>query len=157
MAEGSLITEEMRSSFGKLVNMTINRMVEEEIERYIEAMEETNPLYYNEEYARKSSYHGTIVPPGFITTARMTGGGHAVSRAVPFEWTLKRGVDAGAEYEFYQVVRPGDIIVTTTKMLNISEREGKTYGKMLLVEWEETHTNQRREVVAKAHKRAIRY
>ena len=62
----------------------------------------------------------------------------------------------GSEYEYFQVVRPGDLITAKVKLADAYERERKT-GKMLFLVIEITYTNQRGEVVATERSTPIRY
>ena len=154
MAEDSLITEEMRNAIGSLLSMAVIEVEKGKIRQYVNAMGETNPLYQDEEYAKKSRYSGTIAPPGLLITQAMSGG---ASYDMPWQDPLKHSVDAGETIEFYQPIRPGDILFLTRKLVGLSERESKSLGKMRVQEVEVTYVNQKGQVVAKKTKTSFRY
>ena len=60
----------------------------------------------------------------------------------PFTRVLR----GGNEYEFFQPVRPTDIISSRRKITSIYAKQGKT-GKLIFVVYELTYTNQREEVL----------
>ena len=55
-------------------------------------------------------------------------------------------MNGGNDYEYFQPIRPGDAITTRSKIVDISEREGRA-GKLIIVLTERTLTNQKGEVV----------
>ena len=154
MTEGSLITEEMRNAVGSLLNVSVTEVEKGKIKRYVDALGETNPLYQDEDYAKKSRYGGLIAPPGLLITRGMSGG---ASHDMPWQDPLKHSVDAGERIEFYKPIRPGDTLFLTRKLASLSERESKSLGKMRLQEVEVTYVNQKGELVAKKTKASFRY
>lgn len=59
-------------------------------------------------------------------------------------------VRGGNTYEFYEPVRPGDVINKTRKITDIYEKESKKAGKILFIDYETTYTNQSERVLGKA-------
>lgn len=147
MAQESLITEEMQKAIGQIVSSQVVEVTRSMIAKYLEAVGESNPLYWDEEYARRSEYGGVVAPPGLLLTIQMHGGSPRAH--LPFKRPLERGVNAGSEWEFYRVVRPGDFIFSVVKLANLIERQGKKFGTMLFYVYEITFINQRGELVAK--------
>ena len=134
------------------------------IHKYADAVDDQNPLYWDEEYARNSSYGSIIAPPGFISSQWFT---RAVSR-----WKIQKEtssglidelmtalekagytnpglVDTGMEYDFFNPARVGDTITALPKIKDITERTGKS-GKMVFFIIEITYTNQNGDLVAKS-------
>ncbi|MFC1918071.1 MaoC family dehydratase N-terminal domain-containing protein [Chloroflexota bacterium] len=154
MTEDSVITDEMRQAIGSLLDTSVLEIEKGKIKQYVRAMEETNPLYQDEDYAIGSRYHGLIAPPGLLITQVMSGG---ASYNMPYEDPLTHSVDAGEIIEFFQPIRPGDVLFLTRKLKSLSERESKSLGKMRMQDVEVTYTNQRGEVVARKVKSSFRY
>jgi acyl dehydratase len=131
------------------------------IRRYAEAVEDANPLYWNAEYARNSRYGSIIAPPGFwgwlpndpsdIPFGSQGGSQRFIARqelTTAFtEAGFGRVLDGGHTYEFFKPVRAGDTLTAVYKILDITEKEGKS-GKFAVM-WQETrYTNQHGELVA---------
>ena len=153
MAEESLITEEMRKAVGSLVNIAVTEIERGSVKRFCKATGDANPLWQDEEYARKTSYSGTIVPPGYLITMQIEG--ESPGFYMPYQLSLKGAIDAGGEWEFFRPVRPADIIVVDRKLVDIYEKKG-SLGNMLFDVFETTYRNQRGEIVAKGRWISIR-
>ena len=131
MTESSLITDELRKLVGVPGAQLIFEVEEGAIKRYAEAIGDPNPLYNDSEYAGKSKYGRLICPPGFT--------GWPVKGRMPMFEILdslveagapQRVLDGGIEFEFFVPIGAGDILVATSKIIDISERETKL-GKMM--------------------------
>ncbi len=152
MVEDSLITEELRSKIG-----TESAPEEYEIEkgmvrRFVLAIDDPNPWWQDEEYARKSKYGGIIAPPAFVLTIGFDKL-QQVLESIPHGGILH----GSTELEYYQPVRAGDIISVTTKIANIRERQDSRMGKTVFVFLDVTYKNQRQELVAKCQQMLIGY
>ena len=134
-----MITEEMRKAIGteKVTSIEIERRT---IKRFVEATEDPNPLWQE------------CAPPMLFSAVMMSG--KEARPEVPNP--LPRILDGGGKWEFFQPVRPGDVITNIAKLADIREREGKL-GKMLYWRFEMTHKNQRGEIVAKSTSTVISY
>src|ERR1700735_5843884 len=66
----------------------------EKIQRYCAALGETNPIYTDEEQAKKGPYGGVVAPPSFAVTFR--NGRHFFENVPRFG---RRGFDAGEDGE----------------------------------------------------------
>ena len=156
MMQSSVITDEMRSLIGIESEPSVYEIEREPIRRWAEAIGDSNPLYHDEETARRNRYGGIIAPLGFL-------GNYAYPVKVgkpppqvpsPF-W---RGLAGGNEYEFFKPVRAGEVLTATTKLVDLYERQGRPgIGRMLFQVMEITHRNQQGEVVAIARHTSIRY
>ena len=154
MAEDSVITEEMRSRIGVESDETVYEIEKEPIRRWADAIGDSNPLYHDEEYAKKKGYRSIIGPPAFVNqySFPVKLGQKQVRIRSPFS----RNLNGGNEYEFYIAVQAGDTITSTTKLAELVEREGRL-GKMLIQIYETTYKNQNGEVVAKSRSTGISY
>ncbi|TET25350.1 MAG: MaoC family dehydratase [Dehalococcoidia bacterium] len=120
------------------------------IRRFVQAIEDPNPLWQDEEYAARSQYGGIVAPPTFI----MTIGFEQIQKLLAASsGTLLHG---STELECYQPLRAGNVITATAKVANIRERPGKM-GKMTFITFGISYQNQRQELVAKCRQMVISY
>lgn len=145
--------ENLKKAIGREGKPSVIHMESSMVKSFVEAIEDANPLWQNEEYAGKTPYKGTVVPPQMLVTSMMSGGGTR-PELPPILFT--RVLDGGGEWEFFSSIRVGDTITITTKLKNIRETEGKL-GKMLLLFFETTHKNQKGEIVARSQGTQISY
>lgn len=67
MAEESLLTAEIKAMVGQETNLPILEEIgKTSIIRYAHAISDLNPLYFDEEYAKKTEFGGVIAPPTYI-------------------------------------------------------------------------------------------
>jgi acyl dehydratase len=147
MAERSLITPEIRAMLGQELYFAGKEVIDRTaIRRYAQAISDVNPLYIDEEFAKKSKYGGLIAPPTFIFDvsqdifAEVGEDGRDLSRVTIQDLNAVRG---GNEYQFFEPARPGDIINRRRKITDIYEKKGKKAGKILFVVYETSYTNQK--------------
>ncbi len=130
------------------------------IRRFAESVDDPNPLYCDEEYARHTRYGSIISVPGFFgwpSKGARAGAamGSAELNAAFTKIGLGRVLDGGMEYEFFVPVRPGDTLAATSVVKEINEAEGRT-GKMAIMVTETTYVNQNGDLVATARGTSIR-
>lgn len=152
MAEDSLIADEFRDKIGVEWQIGAYEIERGMIQQFARAIDDPNPLWQDEEYARQSQQGGIIAPPTFVVTIGGEEFGQIVARL------FRDGVLHGStELECYRPVRPGDCITVVAKVANIRERHGADSGKTVFVIFEITYTNQRRELVARCRQTMIGY
>ena len=148
MAQESLITDEVRAAIGVEVVGPPELIEMKAIKDYAKAInwpDPPNPLHVDEEYAKKTRYGGIIAPWSFYTTL-----GRGMPRQrVPLP-PARVGMNGGNDYEYFLPIRPGDVITTSGKTVDITERDGRA-GKLIITTSERTFTNQNGEVVGIAH------
>ena len=158
-----MLPEEVTKLIGKTGEVSILEVEKGAIARFADAVGDPNPLYWDEEYARKSRYGSIIAVPGFFGWATKAATREAASsetrenlRAALAKagYTNPANIDAGVEYEFFSPVRAGDTLASLSTIKDIIEREGRT-GKMAFIITEVTYTNQRGELVAKSRRTLI--
>jgi len=116
-----------------------------ELRRYALSVEDYNPLWFEEEYAKKTRWKGVIAAPTFMHTC---GGGSALHVDIPgVDHWPHGGAFAGSEFEFYFPIRVGDRIIPSAKLYDVVEKTGKFAGPMVFVTAEVTFRNQNGEVV----------
>ena len=148
-----MIPEELLQYIGKQSTPQVMEVEKGAIKRYAQAIEDDNPLYLDEEYARNSRYGTIIAPSGFFgwpakPVPPQEAGMRELMAAMP-----RAGYpglfNGGTEYEFYLPVRAGDILVSTAKISDIYERVSKSGNKMIFAVSETSCLNQNGDLVAK--------
>jgi len=155
-------TEGFAELVGKTGETRIMEVEKGAIRRYADAIDDENPLYWDEEYAKKSRYGAMIAPPGFFGWPTKFKGVDmpafpkllAEMGAILAEAGYGRTLDGGMEYEFILPVLAGDVLTATPKVVSVTERETKT-GKLAFLVTETTYTNETGDVVAKARQTTI--
>ena len=165
-----MLPEEVTEFMSKSEEIVIMEVEKGAIRKFSDAVDDPNPLYWDDEYARSSRYGSIIAPPGFFGWPAK---GRAKSHwffAWPTKWENEglrsyglveeltaalakvgytRNIDGGIDYEFSLPVRVGDTITATSSIKDIVER-GKGDEKAIFLFIETTYTNQEDEVVATA-------
>lgn len=164
-----MLPEEITKFIGKSIGVVACEVEKGSIKRFADAVDDPNPLYWDEKYAAKSRYGSIIAPPGFFGWPVKLPRGMTFQRPTdisdPPEITENlraalakagfwRAVDGGIEFEFFLPVRAGDALSAKSSIKDIREREGKA-GKMAFLIIETAYYNQKNELVAKAGATAI--
>lgn len=114
------------------------------IKRFAQVIQDPNPLFYDEEYAKKTSYGGIIAPPTFLFEwYHHTAFPQEPDRPLGSkEQTPPHfGGRAGNEYELFEPLRPGDVIHCRSKVVSLVEKQGKS-GRIAFPASETIYTNQ---------------
>jgi len=139
-----------KSAIGKTTRTETMEVEKGHIRRFAQAIGDDNPLYYDEDYARKSRYGGIIAPPTFPTVFGFEG--ERVLEGLKFDRAhLLHGEQ---EYQYFKPIMAGDIISYYTKIIKIDEKQGKT-GPMDIITTEMTGHNQRNEKVFAARSTVV--
>jgi len=132
-----------------------------DIRRFALAIDDPNPVYYDEEAAKKGKYGRLVSPPGYICWATHNAslemrvedlGEDGLSYflgvpEIPDAWSLG-WVRAGEEYEFYKPVHAGDRISVKVKIADMYEKKGRS-GQLIFTTSVATYTNQDGDLLAK--------
>lgn len=121
----------------------------EQIAAYCEAVGETNPLYTDEEVAKKGPHGGIIAPPGIVHSISM---GNGPDAKINFGNT---GFHAGEKMEVIAPMFPGDHITATIHVKELYEKTGRT-GGMLFEVRRTIFKNQKGEPVVACEKSFVR-
>ena len=151
-----MVPDSLKQYIGKVDPPHLREVEKGAIRRYADAVGDDNPLYYDEEYARKSRYGCIIAPPGFFGWAKKTissSEGLVGLIGAMIEAGYAGILDGGMAYDFYLPVRVGDTIVVSPKVADIALKEGKT--KMMILRFEASYTNQNGDLVAKSYQTLI--
>jgi acyl dehydratase len=152
-----VIPDELKQAIGKIDPPHVREVEKGAIRRYTEAVGDDNPLYREEEYAKKSRYGEIVAPPGFF--------GWSMKSAPALEAVMglmaaivkagyHRILDAGMSFEFFLPVRPGDILIASPKISDVSEKKGQS-GSMIMCSFETDYVNQNGDLVAKSFQKVI--
>jgi len=151
MTEDSLNIDDLRGKIGVEWEPGVYEIEKGMLRRFVQAIDDPNPLWRNEEYARKSRYGGIVAPPTFVLTIGFEQI-QQILASIP-AGTILHGDTA---LECYQPIRPGDVITATTKITNIRERQGEK-GRTVFMTFEITYINQRQELVARCRQMIVSY
>ncbi len=131
-----------KSAIGKTTATYTMEVEKGHIRRFAQAIGDDNPLYYDEEYAKKSRYGGVIAPPTFATVFGFEG--ERVLQGLDINFA--RLLHGEQEYEYFKPIMAGDTISFSTKIVGIDQKEGKS-GIMDIVKTEMIGYNQKNEKV----------
>jgi acyl dehydratase len=151
-----MVPDSLKQYIGKVDPPHLREVEKGAIRRYADAVGDDNPLYYDEEYAKKTKYGGIIAPPGFFGWAKKTissSEGLIGLIGAMIEAGYAGILDGGMAYDFYLPVRVGDTLVGSPKVADIALKEGKT--KMMVLRFETSYTNQNGDLVAKSYQTLI--
>lgn len=130
MAENSMITPELKAAVGVESEPSVFEIEKEAIRRWAEAIGDPNPLHYDEGYARGLGYRSLVAPPAFIPHYHYPLKRGKVKAAVNSPYS--RNLAGGDEIEVYRPLQAGDTVYTTSKLVEIIEKESRL-GKMILL------------------------
>lgn len=152
--------EELQAAIGKETPLVegpdeVNKAM---IRHWCEAMENGNPLYTDEEYAKKSNYGGIIAPPEMVQAYIL--GPLWPKKELPespVDSVLKKLDEAGYKaviatntaQEYFRPLYLGDRVSYKSKFISISPEKTTRVGKGYFVTWEYTYINQKGELICK--------
>jgi acyl dehydratase len=150
VANGSLITDDLRKLVGVTLDTIIFKVEEGAIQRYAEAIDDPNPLFNELDYARKTKYGRLLAPPGFtgwpVKAGRLS---QRLLGSLTKAGAPSRLLDGGVEFEFAEPIGAGDLLTATTKIASMTERETKL-GKTIFTVLETTFVNERGDVALRS-------
>ena len=154
MAKSSLITDEARALIGKESEPVTREVYAKDILRFCYAVGDLNPLYLDEEFAKRTSFGWTVAPPMFFDIPTLPeyplgrlkdDGLPQTGLGPPLKST--RAMAGGNEVEFFKPIRVGDRITRVSKIAEIYEKEGRS-GTLVFTVYEHRYSNQDGDLVA---------
>ena len=119
-----------------------------------ENKEQINPIYYDEEAAKKAGYQGIPVPPTFPTSSFFWTGGGLMATVKTLGINLSKLLHREEEYEYFGNIYAGDVITRKMKVIDMLKKG--TRDKTVEVTVLETKLiNQRGELVLKYRTKLI--
>lgn len=152
----NVITEEIRQLVGKdLVKPATMKIERAMVERFAQAIGDSNPLWQDENYAKRTRYGSTVVPPTFLTFTAFWPD-EIQFRLAKLDTPLKRIMAGSVEYDYFLEVKPGDVVTATARLSEACVRQGKE-GKLLFITVEITYINQKGDLTVRERNTVIRY
>jgi len=146
----SSIPESLTNSIGTESIKMSNDIEKGAIRRFAEAIEDNNPVYTDEEYAKNLGYRNVITPPTFLRSVQT----NPLPEHIKSPYSAV--VDGGSVWEYFEPVCAGDKISTVLKFEQVFEREGRL-GNMIFLIKITKYTNQLEELVATQATTSITY
>ena len=163
MAEKIEITDAMRALIGVASKPWTHEVTPTSVRAFARGVGYTDPVYYDVEAARAAGYRNLPCPPTYLGTPIFLPGKSSDTFSGPKEDgpTLDHGLpnllDGGTETEYFADLCAGDTLQVSSSLVDLSVREGKSTGQMLIVTRETRYVNQDGELVAKQRGQAIFY
>ena len=129
---------------------TYRPITAEELVDYAQKLGIEDPIYLDEEAAKRGPNGGLVAFPTFVVKLR---GGTHMPPEVARQMSLG-GFDAGKDIEFHAPIRPGDVITATSRIVELYEKTGRS-GSMWFVVYRQELRNQRDELVANVDSRIM--
>ncbi len=132
-----------KSEIGKTSEPVTMHIERGKIREFARAIKDDNPIYRDEEYAKKKA-GGIMPPPTFTMTSGFWDDG---PRKPLLTYDLRRLLHGEQEFEYLAPVHAGDVLTVTSRVADIFEKQGSRGGTMTLGIIETTFVNQRGEKV----------
>jgi len=128
-------------------------VTERDIYRFAQAIDDSDPLYRDREYAKTTSHGGIVAPPLFCQTMayedvpveQLRKDGSPKELEAPFP--TERVLGGGSKFVLGVPVRPGDRIEARKKLKDVYRKQGRS-GELIFVVVENLWTNQDGDMVA---------
>ena len=116
-------------------------VTKDNIRHFANAVGDPNPLWWEEQYAKKTRFRGMVAPPSFVFSIL---GGPPI-QGLP-------GIHAyhsGSELTFYKPMMLGDVFNVECVFTRLDEKEGGLADRWLVEHYETTYSNQKGDVLAR--------
>jgi acyl dehydratase len=163
MAEKIEISYEMRAVVGVASEPWNHEVTTTSVRAFARGVGYSDPVYFDEAAARAAGYRSLPCPPTYLGTPVFIPGKSNDTFSGPknsgpsLNHGLKNVLDGGTETEYFADICAGDTLSVTTCCADLSIRESKTTGQMLIVTSESTFTNQDGKIVAKQRGQGLFY
>jgi acyl dehydratase len=142
--EKSFVTQELRDLLGKETPSLILEVEKGNIRRWSEAVGDKNPLWTDEDYARRSSFGGIVAPPTFLIDRAIV----PLADQIIAMKDSTNFINGGTEIEYFRPIHVGDTLTTTARLVDIKEKTGSA-GTLVILLLDMTYKNQKGEIVRK--------
>jgi acyl dehydratase len=111
--------------------------------KFADGVGDTNPLWSDESYAKKSPFGGIVAPPSFIW---------ACFAQVQFGWRGLGGFHAGCDVEFFKPVYMGDKVSAECVFTSFDGPMKSTFAEETIIDhFHNQYWNQKGDLIAKYH------
>ncbi len=114
------------------------------LKRFVNGAGDLNPLYRDREYARTTIYGDIIAHPCFPYARHYPG-------RTRFGLSGVHGFYAGTDWEFYDSYRIGDVLNCRERLIDVSVKESRFSGTLVVTTCECFYTTQDGKLIAKAY------
>ena len=157
-----LVPPEARALIGQPTAAPVSAVITaREAQRYAQAVDDLNPIYFDEAAAVSAGYRTLIAPPTFLDHVIVQGRSVADLRTDGLFRNpearglgLKRVMFGGQEWEWLAPAYVGDTVTATQRLAAIDEKAGSS-GPFVVVTWETTFTDQQGSVLARCRLQGI--
>lgn len=155
MAEDIITTElikEMKNNRGlklRVANALFNEYATiDNIRKFVDGIGDVNPLFRDEEYAKKSRYGCVIAPPSFV---------FSVLAGIQFGWRGLAGYHSASDMEFYKAIKVGDRVRPEETYLDFKGPKKSTFAEKTIFDYfENKYFGPKHELIAKVKRLVIR-
>jgi acyl dehydratase len=155
MSDGqSVVTDEMRAQIGVESEPWTVEVDKTSVRMFARAVGYTDPIFYDEDFARSKGYRSLPAPPHYLGTPVFNPSAPA-RRGPQLNIPYRRNLNGGTDIEYFDTIVAGDILTATSKLTDLEETSGRL-GPMLIVR-NETVYRRDGKVVAIQRGTGIRY
>ena len=140
--EQSVITDEMRAAIGKEGEPWTVEVDKTSVRMFARAVGYSDPLYYDEEFAKSKGYRSLPAPPHYLGTPIFNPRGSDPTFGAPrrgnrdFQTPYKRRLNGGTDVEYFSkgpgdAICAGDVLQASSRIADMVERRG-SIGPMLI-------------------------
>jgi acyl dehydratase len=134
-----------KNAVGKTGQPVVMHIERGKIREFARAIKDDNPIYFDEEHAKKVA-GGIVPPPTFLMTqAHWSEAGRG---GIDLGMDLRRVLHGEQEFEYHAPIHPGDVLTAVTKCEKMFEKEGSRGGTMNFAVLATEFRNQKGELVA---------
>ncbi|MBJ7336094.1 MaoC family dehydratase N-terminal domain-containing protein [Mycolicibacterium sp.] len=158
MTDDSLIDAEIAARVGSVAAHATGDVDRLQWQRWAASVGDHNPLWFDADYARANGYDDVICPPLYLQYVvlgvssleglRPDGSSGAVSGGLAFPRAPRR-MAGGESTTFHLPAYHRDEIDMVRIISSIVEKQGRS-GRFVLVTWQTSYRNQRRDLLAEA-------
>lgn len=130
-----VITPDMRVLIGSDTVPVTYDVEQGAIRKFARAVGDDNPIYDDDDAARRAGYRGIVAPPTLVRS--LIPGPERVAFPEPFQ----RILDGGSQYAFDEPLIAGDRITVVSRLVELLEKQGRL-GPMLFKVREIRYENQ---------------
>jgi acyl dehydratase len=161
VGETLLTLEDMQRYIGTEAPPHVVHIETELVQRYLDAVQDANPLWRDDAYAGGTRWKGAIVPPyifcALMTIMKCSPESGVVPTPAPNVPLPRRNVLEGEEtWEFFAPLRIGDVATSRVWLSDVKVREGRL-GEMFIMTYTAETVNQHGKLIARSSNTIVNY